>query len=246
MTDRWLAWVEKAGVLKYKYDQMSALLFAELVRKRPRWIGSYNEKEALVLLYFLFKLEQAQLLLYQRFVQGSAVFRPKPVEGTEKLCEAIERVRVIGQLYVQRTQDSLSHLRTLNFQQLEKMGLLDGGVFFLELTEVKLRALVQRGSQISLAVLPNVRKVHAAVIGDSQRIAALGAHVDAAIQWMNELVLVLPNEIALLSQSKYRWVIPVMTSCFFVAKFFHLGDDELIKAIETTAKSVDTMAVKKT
>ena len=81
------------------------------------------------------------------------------------------------------------------------------------------------------------------MIGDSQTIAALTAQVDVAIAKINLLVLVLPNELALLSQH-YKWVAPTITSCFFVVKFFHIGDDDVLRVIESTARTIDKMAVK--
>jgi len=37
MSDRWLAWVEKASFLRYKYNRMSVFLFAELVTARHNY-----------------------------------------------------------------------------------------------------------------------------------------------------------------------------------------------------------------
>src|SRR3989344_2512764 len=99
--DRWIAWVEKASIIRQRYALNKEAILRALVHLRPRWYRSYNERQVLILLAVLHRLNNAELLLYKRFIQGSQVFLPEASSFQfEELYTALSHVQQLGtQLY---------------------------------------------------------------------------------------------------------------------------------------------------
>ncbi len=150
----WRAWIDKSKKIQEKYEHNKKLIVVALESHKSRMFQEYQDKEVLILLFFLKKIIDVQESLANRLINGTKLFlgnihnrnSPYQLAFLEEWTREIHNDGLKIRDVFEKEQSTLSHLSE-EFSHIEgKVSLKDieEGVFYTKITEHQLKKITEK------------------------------------------------------------------------------------------------------
>ena len=236
---RWIEWAEKASIIRRRYALNKEIILRALHHLRPRWYRSYRSAQVIVLLNVLYQLNNAELLLYKRFIQGSQVFLPdKTAFQFEQLYEALSKVEQLGIKLYRDARDQQQVLQGLssdfaNAEQADQVlqstaitGMLRYSTLLAESDVISRKLNVAS---------ENISAVHLHVLGYNESVIIAG--IDVLLKEIDYQLVALGNNVVRVME--YQKIAAVTSCCLFFAKFIvNDSSQHVVDEIEAQVKRI--------